>query len=140
MDWRPFDLEFSSAYFNLQVPSLMHRPKKRRRNNVYTEELPLGDNDFTFGRSQEVVLQLGLPTTMPISPQKGSKSWIKVAHWEPEDRTDYALDPASEGSNDNLWKSSIYTDKGEGIVPEPQAPSKRKKRSLQSVSFTSLSH
>lgn len=111
----------------------MHRSKKRRRNNAFTEELPLGENDFTFGRSQEVVLQSGLPTTMPISPQKGSKSWIKVAHWEPEDRTDYALDPPSEVSSDDLWKDSIYPD--EGIVQELQAPSKRKKRSLQSVSF-----
>lgn len=45
---------------------------------------------------------------------------------------DYALDTPSE-ANDNLWQNSIYQD--EGIVPEPQAPSTRKKRSLQSVSF-----
>ncbi|KAE9403584.1 hypothetical protein BT96DRAFT_990028 [Gymnopus androsaceus JB14] len=100
-------------------------PQKHQHYNAHTKE-----NDFTFSRSQEVVVQSGLPMTMPISPQKGSKSWIKVAHWEPEDHTDYALDPPSEVSNDDLWQKSIYPD--EGIVPKPQAPSKRKKRSLQS--------
>ncbi|KAE9389225.1 hypothetical protein BT96DRAFT_1003441 [Gymnopus androsaceus JB14] len=110
------------------------QPKKRCRTkqNAYTEEIPLGTNDFTFGRSQEVVVNQGFTRTIPISPQKGSKSWIKVANWEPEDRLDYALDPPSDNSNEDLWNMPIYPDKLEGISLQPQAKAKMKKKSLQS--------
>ncbi|KAE9395620.1 hypothetical protein BT96DRAFT_997534 [Gymnopus androsaceus JB14] len=100
------------------------------KNNAYTEELPLGTNNFTFGRSQEVVVKSGLPSTIPISPQKGSKSWIKVANWEPEDRTDYALDPPADISSDELWNTEIYSD--ERIETTEVPATKTKKKSLQS--------
>ncbi|KAE9394197.1 hypothetical protein BT96DRAFT_958865 [Gymnopus androsaceus JB14] len=109
----------------------MHPKKRRRTNNAYTEELPLGTNDFTFGRSQEVVVKAGLTKTVPIFPQKGSRSWIKVAYWEPEDRSDYALDLPSDEPNEDLWNKSIYPD--EGTQTQAQTvQSKAKKKSLQS--------
>jgi len=115
----------------------MHAKKRRRtRNNAYTEEIPLGNNDFTFGRSQEVVVKEGFTKTVPISPQKGSRSWIKVAYWEPEDRLDYALDPTSNHSNENLWNTAVYPDEGaESQTQTDEAKPKTKKKSLQLVSW-----
>lgn len=107
--------------------------RKRRRPNAYTEPIPLGNNDFIFGRSQEVIAQGRFTKTAPISPQKGSKSWIKVAYWEPEDRTDFALDPKSDHDQQEDWNSAIYPDEP-AELPSVDGKPKTKKKSLQSVS------
>lgn len=87
LNWRPIFLTLFTPPMSL----------KRCRKTGVKEELRLSADKTTL-RSHEVLVNSHCQfISNPISPKKKKVTrWTNITSWEPEDRSDFALDPSSE--------------------------------------------
>lgn len=94
----------------------MSSSKRRRRRTGVKEEIRLcGDTTL---RSTEVFVNSHRQfVSVPISPKKQKVTpWTDKTSWEPEDRSDFALDPSAEWYSEALT-GDVYDKHGWEDVP-----------------------